>query len=482
MNGDMTQPIGAPAAAPSVPLNDAPQQPAALVRHMGLFALVIYGVGDMLGAGVYGLVGRATNQMGNAVWLAFAVSMVAALLTGLSYASIGSRYPRAAGAAYVTHRAFRLPFVSYVVGLAVMCSGLTSMAAACNVFADYFYRLTPGALENTPHWLRIAVILGFVAFLTFVNLVGMRESTWMNAVCTTVELAGLLLVVVVGVRYIGGVNYLDFTSHRNPTGSFQFPVLFSASLLTFYAFIGFEDILNVCEEVKEPRRTVPRGLIIALLITTVVYMTISVVAVSVVPQHELGDPNLKGPLVEVVRRAAPWFKEEAFTAISLFAVANTALLNYIMGSRLVYGMSRQGLLPAALGRVHARRRTPHVAILTLMVIVLLLALPGSIKQLADATSLLLLTVFVVVNASLIVLKRRPGEPPGGFEVPLLVPALGVLVCGTLIGARVVSNSAEDRKALLTAAGLLAGIALLYLVLRPKHVVPADDDTQTDAAT
>jgi APA family basic amino acid/polyamine antiporter len=477
MNSGMTQ-TSTPSTAPTAP---GESQAPALVRHMGLFALVIYGVGDMLGAGVYGLVGKATNLMGNGVWLAFAVSMVAALLTGLSYASIGSRYPRAAGAAYVTHRAFRLPFVSYVVGLAVMCSGLTSMAAASNVFADYFYRLVPGALEQTPHWVRIAVILGFIAFLTIVNLVGMRESTWMNAICTTVELGGLLLVIVVGVRYIGGVNYLDFTSHRNPAGTFALPVMFSASLLTFYAFIGFEDILNVCEEVKEPRRTVPRGLILALLITTAVYMTISVVAVSVVPQHELGDPNLKGPLVEVVKRAAPWFPVGAFTAISLFAVANTALLNYIMGSRLVYGMSRQGLLPAALGRVHARRRTPHVAILTLMVIVLLLALPGSIKQLADATSLLLLSVFVIVNTSLIVLKRRPGEPPGGFEVPLLVPAAGVLVCGTLIGARVLSTSPDDRKALLTAAALLVGIAVLYLVVRPKNVV-ADDDDPAAAST
>ncbi len=385
-------PDDAPSATVPYAVPTTPNAHPPLARTMGLGALIIYGVGDMLGAGVYGLVGRATERMGNAVWLAFAVSMVAALLTGLSYASIGSRYPRAAGAAYVTQRAFRLPFLSYVVGLAVMCSGMTSMAAASNVFADYFYRLLPGAVETTPGWFRIAVVVGFLGALTVVNLVGMRESTWMNLICTVVEVGGLMLVIVLGLRYVGGVDYLDFTSRDNPTGGFSPSVLFGTSVLTFFAFIGFEDMLNVAEEVKEPRTTLPRGLILALIITTIVYMTISIVAVSVVPQNQLGDPNLKGPLVEVVRRAGPWFPESAFAVISLFAVANTALLNYIMGSRLIYGMSRQGLLPRVLGAVHATRRTPHVAILTLLAIVLLLAIPGTISQLASATSLLLLTV------------------------------------------------------------------------------------------
>lgn len=449
----------------------------ALVRTMGLFSLVVYGVGDMVGSGIYATIGTAAGMMGNAVWVAFVAAMAAALLTGLSYASIASRYPRAAGAAYVTHRAFGLVFLSYVVGLAVTASGLTSMATASNAFADSLMRFT----GDMPPWvIKVALLVALAA----INFWGLTHSLWLNLLCTAIEVGGLVFIIIVGARFWGDVNYLETPPAAG--GSLTVPLVLSATVLTFFAFIGFEDMLNVGEEVKDPRRTMPRGMILALIIVTVLYISIGITAVSVVPYSELADTKTHGAaLSQITDKATPWLPAWVFTAITLFAVANTALINYIMGSRLVYGMSRQGLVPAALGRVHPRRRTPHVAIGVLFVIVLVLALSGGVKQLAGSTSLLLLTVFCLVNASLIVLKLRPGEARGGFEVPIVIPALGSLVCGGLVVRRLYdgwaswqqrhASPSDDWKAPLIALALLSGISLLYLVMRPR-ALPAEDET------
>ncbi len=223
-------------------------------------------------------------------------------------------------------------------------------------------------------------------------------------------------------------------------------------------------MINISEEVKDPRRTFPIALLTALAVTALVYIAIAITAVSVVPHAELAASV--EPLVAVVRRAAPWFPTGVFSLIAIFAIINTSLLNYIMGSRVVYGMAHQGLVPRRLGAVHPVRRTPHVAILLLMVIVIALALSGDVRQLAAATSVLLLCVFVVVNASLVVLKRRPGEPCGAFEIPTLVPLGGIAVSGAMLWH-------ADPVAWRIAAMLLAGIALLYLVMRPRQVVDAE---------
>jgi len=430
----------------------------ALARTMGLGALIIYGVGDMLGSGIYALIGKAAGVMGNAVWLAFAASMVAALLTGLSYASLGSRHPRAAGIAYIAQRAFGWPFLSYLLGLAVVASGLTSMATQSRAFAGYFLGVL-GHATASPLATSLTVV-AFIGVLTFINCWGMRESTWLNLICTTVEVAGLVLIIAAGVRFWGGeINYLE-TPAGPAGGGLTFPLVLTGAVLTFYSFVGFEDMLNVTEEVKDPARNFPIAVLAALGITTLIYVAVAITAVSVVPHAELARSGQ--PLVEVARRAAPWFPSAAFSFVALFAITNTALLNYIMGSRLVYGLARQGLVPQPLGAIHPTRRTPQRAIFALLVIVLVLALSGNISQLASATSVLLLAVFVVVNASLIMLKLRPGEAPGRFEVPIFVPAAGMLVCGVILFH-------AQTAALLTAAALLSGIALLYFVMRPRNI-------------
>jgi basic amino acid/polyamine antiporter, APA family len=448
--------------------------PHALARRMTLFSLVVYGVGDMVGAGVYGTIGDAAGQMGNAVWLAFIGSMIAALLTGLSYATISSRYPRAGGAAYVTHRAFRFPLLSYFVGLAVTASGLTSMATSTNVFAE---TLNQNFLA-LPIWV---IILGFLGAITLLNLWGIRESMWGNLLCTSVEVGGLLLIIGLGVRFWGSVDYLQTPPTPDGESSLGLSLVLSGAVLTFFSFVGFEDMLNVSEEVKNPRRTMPLGILLALGITTVLYIAVSITVVSAVPYGELS--KAAAAFEPVSQRIAPWLPKNTYSAITLFAVANTALINYIMGSRLIYGMARQGLVPKALSRVHATRRTPWVSILTLAVLVVILAMAGrvqfgdgkpgdAVKQLASATALLLLGCFCIVNVALIALKLRSGEPRGAFEVPMVVPALGVLVCAGLIVGRMIPKPGRDFewRAPLIAIGVGVAILILYAIMRPQNVV------------
>ena len=428
-----------------------------LARHIGLAALVVYGIGDMVGAGIYGTIGVAAGKMGNAVWLSFLISMAAAMFTGLSYACLSSRYPRAAGAAYVSQRAFNWTFLSYLVGLAVACSGLTSMAAGSRVFAT---NLSP-LIGGTPIWM---IFLGFIAILTAINLRGIRECVWVNVVCTTVEVGGLLFILGVSIPYFGSVNYLEVPPN---VGTITFPLLMTGAVLTFYAFVGFEDLLNLSEEVKDPQRTMPWGILLAVSITAVLYVLVSIAAVSVVPYGQLADASKGAPFAQITMVTSPWMPPITFTAITLFAVANTALMNFIMGSRLVYGMSKQGLLPTWLGGVHASRRTPHRAILVLAGIVAVLAFVGDVSDLASATSLLLLLVFGLMNAALIVLKLKRSEEKGHFEVPIFVPVIGLVICTALVVTRLASAASAGWTAPVIALALLAGITVLYFVMRPR---------------
>lgn len=440
----------------------AREQPATLIRSVGPFQLALYALGSMLGSGIYALIGTAAGQAGTAVWLSFLVALVAALLTAFSYASLGSRYPRAGGAAYATQRAFRSPILSFTIGLALVCSGLTSVATQSKFFAVNLSNLFGlGSLPPS------TIALGFLLILTAIVFRGIRESMWVNVLCTLIEASGLLIVIAAGLSYWGTTSLLEVPVEKADLGLAV--VVVQAAALTFFAFIGFEDAINVAEECKDPQRTIPLGLLAATGIAALLYIAIAITVVSVVPPAELA--AAASPLTEVMKRAAPGFPSWLMTSIALFSVANTALVNYITGSRLIYGMSNQGLLHTKLGEVHVERRTPHYAILALVAILIPLVLLGTIKSLAEATVLLLLMVFVVVNASLFVLIRREGEAPGKFEVPQVLPLAGAIVCGALLLTRLAS---ADWAAPALAAALVAGILVIYSVTRPA--INAEDET------
>lgn len=444
-------------AQPGTPQGAGSGDPT-LRRSIGLWQMMLYGAGSMLGAGIYGLLGVVASEMGSAIWLAFALSMVAAGLTGLSYASLGSRYPRAGGAAYITHRAYRRTLLTHVVGLSVACSGFTSIAAGARVVGQnlqalpLFSGLAPGTLAF--------IYLVFVGILVYR---GIRESIWANVVFTLVEAAGLVFVVAVCMRFWGSANLLEFPSAPGTESGLPLVFLINGIVLTFYSFLGFEDAINVAEELKNPRRDMPLGLVLALALTVLLYMGVSVSAVSVMPWQELAQAD--APLAAVVERAAPWVPAGMFIAITIFAVANTGLINYVTASRLLYGMARDGQLPQALAKIHPERRTPHVAVALIFAVIFLLILSGDISQLASATVLLLLLVFSAVNAALVILKLRPGEPEGAFELPIAVPALGAVVCIVMFIARA---TAGDIRAPVIAAILIVAVLGLHLLLRPRQ--------------
>jgi amino acid transporter len=427
-----------------------------LRRTIGIWQMTFYGMGSMLGAGIYGLIGVAAGEMGSAVWLAFLISLIAALLTGLSYASLGSRYPRAAGSAFVIQRAYNHNLLTHVAGLAVAASGITSMAAGARVIGVNLQRLS---LFDT-----VPVTVLAICFLTLLAAIvyrGIRESMWVNVVCTIVEAGGLLLVVAVGFSYWGSADLLETPSGEG-LGSIPFALLMQGAALTFYSFIGFEDTINVAEEVKDAERTLPWGVVLSMIGTFAIYLCVAITAVSVVPWRELAASGT--PLVEVMARAAPWFPAWLFIVITIFSVANTGLINYVTASRLLYGMARDRQLPRHLSIVHAQRRTPHVAVALILAILIVLALVGDIAQLASATVLLLLAVFSVVNIALVILKLRPGEPKGAFEIPIFVPVLGSVVCLALLIARSLTG---DWRAPVIAALFIVAALVLYLGIRKR---------------
>jgi amino acid transporter len=245
-----------------------------LKRSIGPIELTLYGLGSMLGSGIYALIGQAAGIVGNAVWLSFLAALCAALLTAMSYASLGSRYPRAGGAAYVTERAFGRPVFSFLVGLALVCSGLTSVATQSRVFSVNLAQLF--GWETIPIE---ALALGFLLFMAGVVFRGIRESMWFNVICTVVEASGLLIVIAVSLSYWGSVDYFEIPPEKADVGTAL--LILQGSILTFFAFIGFEDTYNVAEEVKNPERTIPIALVSAMLLATGLYIAVAISVVSV---------------------------------------------------------------------------------------------------------------------------------------------------------------------------------------------------------
>ncbi len=390
-----------------------------LKRVFGLPTLVIYGVGDILGAGIYAVIGKIAGLSGSLVWASFLTSMIVAALTALSYAELGSRVPQSGGVACFIHRAFRTDWLSILVGWLMFCTCLVSMATLSKAFAGYLNAFAP----VIPDWL---IVLALFSGLAFVNFRGMQESSALNIFCTAVEVSGLVIVILVSTLFlIGGTagagNPVASSVANQPATGWI--AIAQGAALAFYAFIGFEDIVNVAEEVKNPERNVPRAILLSLGIAGIVYVLVSWLAINVLNPAQLAASN--APLLDVVRRAQPNFPQVVFTVIALFAVLNTALLNFVTASRLLFGMSREGLIPAWLGKLHPRRATPYRTLLVILPIAIFLALSGTLQFLAGTTATLILAMFCLVNLSLLVIKRR--EPrTNGFQVPSLLPVLALI--------------------------------------------------------
>ncbi|WP_436960011.1 APC family permease [Streptomyces sp. SudanB182_2057] len=406
--------------------------------------LYFFILGDVLGAGVYVLVGQIAAESGGAVWLPLLLALLLSLLTAASYAELATKYPRAGGASHYATLAYG-PFAGFLAGYCMLAAGIVSVAALARGFAgDY---LT--AFVSLPVVLVAAV---FLCCLALLNARGISESTRANVAATVIEVGGLLLVVGLGA-------WLFLRGDGDPGRLFRFGTadtgaaagVLSGTVLSYYSFVGFETSVNVAEETRDPRRSYPRALFGALVTAGAVYVLVGVVASAAVPTGTLAGSS--GPLLEVVR-AAGGVPPKLFSAIALVAVANGALLTGIMSSRLAYGMARDGLLPRFLTRVLPRRRTPWASIAATTALSFLLALTGDVATLASTLVLLLLVVFFLVNTAVLVQRRDRAEHPH-FRAYTGVPVLGAVSCVVL--ATQVEAKVWARGLIVIAVGVVLGV-------------------------
>lgn len=398
------------------PPNDAP----ALRRELGLTLLTLYGLGNILGAGIYVLVGKVAGSAGMFAPVSFLVACALAALTALSYAELSARLPLSAGEAIYVERGLRSRPLGVVVGLLIAASGVVSAATIARGFVGYLH-----VFVAAPDWL---VIVGVVCALGALAAWGIGVSSWAAAAITVVETGGLLLIIGVA-----GDNLADLSERFQelvpPLDGTQWQGILLGSFLAFYAFIGFEDMVNVAEEVREPTRTLPLGIFLALGTATALYLLVALVAVLTVPPDALGQSA--APLALVYQEATGTYPVW-ISLISLFAVVNGALIQIIMASRIAYGMSRQGWLPRRWGRIHPHTRTPMQSTAAVTTAVLILAIWLPLVGLAQATSFLLLIVFCFVHLSLWRIKRSEPGPPGVRTYPIWVPVLGFAATGIFV--------------------------------------------------
>ncbi|MGH3656461.1 MAG: APC family permease [Micromonosporaceae bacterium] len=434
--------------------SDENRQPE-LRRVIGPKLLMFFVVGDIIGTGIYALTGTVAGKIGGALWLPFLLSFIVAFLTAFSYLELVGKYPRAAGAALYTHKAFGIQMLTFMVAFAVMSSGITSASSAAVAFGDTYLRELLG--DNLA--VSGAVIAGaFILVLAAINFRGVAESVKLNVVLTVIELSGLLIIIVIGAYAIGAGEGEPSRLIEIDTAN-QTPLLAitSATALAFFAMVGFEDSVNMAEETHNPGRIFPRAMLLGMGIAALIYVLVSVASSLLIPAEELAAAE-SGALLEVVTVGAPGFPLWIFALIGLFAVVNSALINMLMASRLVYGMSNERIIPRIFGTVHPFRRTPWVSILFTSLIAIVLVSTVDISILGGTTALLLLVVFTIVNIAVLVLRRTPVEHDH-FKTPTAVPIVGAVLCAYLASPL---SGRESREYAIAGILLAVGLVLWFI--------------------
>jgi amino acid transporter len=395
-----------------------------LKQTLSLWQLTFFAVGTMIGAGIYVLVGKVAGIAGMATPFAFLVSAALAGFTAFSYAELSARIPKSAGEVVYVKKGFGLPWLSTVVGWLVITSGVISAASILNGFVGYL-----DVFVTFPHWITItllAVGLGGLA------IYGVGESVSLVVGITLLEIGGLIFVVVMAGDSLGDLpaRAPELLPEMNMEG---FSIVMAAAFLAFFAFVGFEDLANVAEEARHPRKDLPRAVLMAMVITTTLYVLIALVAVLSLPAEQLA--NSDAPLADIMAlkgKNMPLF----ISAISLIAVINGALAQIIMGSRVVYGMAENGLAPKLFTYVLPKRQTPLPATLAIVFVIWVLAVAFPIVPLARATSFVILVVFCMVNLSLFRLKLRGPHPEGVVRYPIWFPLAGFILSIAFLGYQI----------------------------------------------
>ncbi len=391
-----------------------------LRREIGLFEAVAFGVGTILGAGIYALIGPASGLAGNAVWISFVIGAVISSFTGLSYAELSTMFPKAAAEYVFAREAFNSRFWAFLLGWLIVFAGVVSVSTVAIGFASYVK-----SYVNLPVSILAIVLIGF---LSLVNYAGIQESSRVNILFMIVEIFGLLFVTILGLSRFPSVDYLETASG---TGG-----LLAASALIFFAYLGFEDIVNIAEEMENPEKTIPKALILSIIVATVFYVLVAVATVTLADWSQLSTSD--APLAYAVSQVLGANAFLMLSVIALFATANTVLILLVVGSRMVYGMSRDGALPLAFSKIDDRTGVPRVAIFTTMAVSMVFASIGDLRLIAGVTNFATFLIFAFVNFSLIWLRYKQPGLRRPFRVPLnigwfpLMPFLGLISCMFLL--------------------------------------------------
>ena len=382
-----------------------------LKRSLGFWEVTLAGIGIILGAGIYALIGKSAGLAGGGVWLSFLIASFVAAMTGLSYAELSSIFPKA-GAEYVYTKKGFGNTLAFLIGWMVIFSGVIGGATVALGFGGYLESLT-----GTP---LIPAAIGLILVLSFIIFWGIKQSARIAVIFTLIEAAGLILIIAIGVPNFGSVDIFFIPEMSG---------VFAAAALIFFAYIGFEQMTRLSEETKKPTKNIPKAIIVSIAVTTVIYMLVAISAISIIPPDELAKSN--SPIADV---AAVALGNNAFillSIIALFSTANTVLLMMLSSSRIAFGIARDRCLPGPLARIHSVRRTPYIAIILIAILTIVAAMMGDISVIASITNFTLYVTFIVINASVIVLrfkykKKRPFLVPGSIgKVPIL-PVFGLL--------------------------------------------------------
>lgn len=386
-----------------------------LKRDVSLIMLIFYGLGNILGAGIYVLIGKISGIADIYTPFSFILAAIVVLFTALTYAELSSRFPYSAGEALYAKKAFNSKYLSITIGFMIALSGILSSATILHGF--YGYVSTFIDISKTLSSIILIILLCFIAIL------GIAKSVKFAAILTCVEIFGLLFILFIGFE---NINFNEISMVKF-FPDFKISIWYTISIgafLAFYAFIGFEDMVNIAEEVKEPTKTMPKAIIIALIISTSLYILVAIVSILAIDPNELAKSS--APLADVYTKLTN--KEPILLSfIGMFAVINGALIQIIMVSRLFYGMGENNWLPKVFSTINEKTRTPIFSTIVASFLVLVFTLWLPIITLASLTSFFIFIIFTLMNLALIKIKRKEPNPEGILVYPIWIPILGVIV-------------------------------------------------------
>lgn len=394
-----------------------------LKRSLGFWDVLMFGVGGIVGAGIYAIIGQAAGLSGNMLWLSFIIAATVALLTGLSYAEFVSRFPDSGGSFEYIKQGMG-PKTAFFMSIFMAFTGIVAAAAISISFADYLSRLV-----DFPSWI---IVIAIIALMAFFNIIGAKYSSYYNAFATIVTILGLIAVIVVSIPDFGTQSLLQFND-GGWTG------VLAGGALIFFSYIGFEDLVKMAEETKNPKKNMPRAIILSGLIVLVIYVLIAISAVSVMGWKELSDSN--GPLAAVIETKLGTIGATALVIIALFATSKTILSNILGTSRLLYDVSRDSEVEwlKKFTTISGIGNAPNYAIIAISLVAIAFGLIGNLKIVASISNIFIFIVFGMVNAALLNYRYRhrneeQKKPPfyiigniNNIPIPTVIALLAILV-------------------------------------------------------